>query len=386
MPYNGSGLFQLIAGNPVVTGTVISSTWANNTLADVANNGLTNCITRDGQTTPTANLPMGAFQFTNLAPPAGDGQALRWEQLTKGADIASAATIAIPNEGMAFDVTGTTGVTALSGGFPGRYVFLRFTGVLTLTNSSSLVLPNGQNITTAANEIYGFICPDAGIWVCVVYPQKFYKGRLLGVRQITSTQTYTPTVGTMSVIVEMVGGGGAAGGAAATGAGTYSIGTAGKAASYGMGLYTSGFAGVTVTIGAAGAAVSGANGGNGGTSSFGSLLSVPGGGGGTMFGPTGSVVIAGNSGATPSPSGANLKSIQGAEPALSILQPGGLSLAAAGANSPLGNGGRQQASSADGVGGLGFGAGGGAALNLTSQPARPGGGGSPGSALIWEYS
>jgi hypothetical protein len=59
-------VFQLVAGNPVITGTVISSTWANNTLSDIANNGLTNALTKDGQQTPTANIPMGGFRFTGL--------------------------------------------------------------------------------------------------------------------------------------------------------------------------------------------------------------------------------------------------------------------------------------------------------------------------------
>lgn len=67
MPYNGSGTFTLVAGNPVVTGTTISSTVHNNTMADIANNGLTNALTKDGQQTPTANLPMGGFRHTGVA-------------------------------------------------------------------------------------------------------------------------------------------------------------------------------------------------------------------------------------------------------------------------------------------------------------------------------
>lgn len=65
MSYNGSGTFSLAAGNPVVTGTTISSTWANNTLSDIAT-GLTTAICKDGQTTPTANLPMGTFKHTGM--------------------------------------------------------------------------------------------------------------------------------------------------------------------------------------------------------------------------------------------------------------------------------------------------------------------------------
>lgn len=66
MAFNGAGVFQLVAGNPVVTGTVISSTWANNTLSDIANNGLTNCITKDGQQTVTADIPFNAHKLSGV--------------------------------------------------------------------------------------------------------------------------------------------------------------------------------------------------------------------------------------------------------------------------------------------------------------------------------
>lgn len=66
MPRNGSGTYTLPAGNPVVTGTTISSTTQNTTMSDVAAE-LTNSIAADGQKTPTANLPMGNFKHTGVA-------------------------------------------------------------------------------------------------------------------------------------------------------------------------------------------------------------------------------------------------------------------------------------------------------------------------------
>ena len=67
MSYNGSGTFVInSAGQPVVTGTVISSTAFNALTADLAT-GLSTALTKDGQTTPTANLPMGTFKFTGLS-------------------------------------------------------------------------------------------------------------------------------------------------------------------------------------------------------------------------------------------------------------------------------------------------------------------------------
>jgi hypothetical protein len=55
MSRNGSGTYTLPAGNPVVTGTTISSTWANNTLTDIAT-ALSNSIAADGQTPITGAL------------------------------------------------------------------------------------------------------------------------------------------------------------------------------------------------------------------------------------------------------------------------------------------------------------------------------------------
>lgn len=67
MARDGSGNYSLPSGNPVVPNTVISSGgWANPTLSDIAA-ALTASIAKDGQTVPTANLPMGNFRHTNVA-------------------------------------------------------------------------------------------------------------------------------------------------------------------------------------------------------------------------------------------------------------------------------------------------------------------------------
>ena len=66
MAYNGSGTFLInSSGQPVVTGTTITSTTFNTLTADLAT-GLTTAITKDGQTTPTANIGMGGYKLTNL--------------------------------------------------------------------------------------------------------------------------------------------------------------------------------------------------------------------------------------------------------------------------------------------------------------------------------
>ena len=64
MSRNGSGTYSLPAGNPVVTGTTISSTWANNTMNDLAA-ALTGSIAADGQTPITGTLQMGGNNISN---------------------------------------------------------------------------------------------------------------------------------------------------------------------------------------------------------------------------------------------------------------------------------------------------------------------------------
>jgi hypothetical protein len=64
MSRNGSGTYTLPAGNPVVTQTTISSTWANTTLTDLAT-AMTGSVAADGQTPITGSLQMGGNSILN---------------------------------------------------------------------------------------------------------------------------------------------------------------------------------------------------------------------------------------------------------------------------------------------------------------------------------
>lgn len=78
MSYNGSGTFVInSSGQPVVTGTTISSTVFNALTADLAT-GLTNCITKDGQQTITANIPWNSKKITGLGVATTTGDALSY--------------------------------------------------------------------------------------------------------------------------------------------------------------------------------------------------------------------------------------------------------------------------------------------------------------------
>ena len=81
MAYNGSGTFLInTAGQPVVAGTVISSTTFNSLTADLAT-GLSTVITKDGQTTVTANIPMASFKFTGLGVGSAAGDSANLSQV-----------------------------------------------------------------------------------------------------------------------------------------------------------------------------------------------------------------------------------------------------------------------------------------------------------------
>jgi hypothetical protein len=80
MSRNGSGTYTLPAGNPVVTGTTISSTWANTTLANIAD-ALTQSIAADGQTPLTGSLNANSNKIINLLPASNAGEAVEYSQL-----------------------------------------------------------------------------------------------------------------------------------------------------------------------------------------------------------------------------------------------------------------------------------------------------------------
>jgi hypothetical protein len=83
MSRNGSGTYNLPAGNPVVTGTAITSSWANTTLSDIAA-GLTQSVSADGQTPMTGNLNMTNNTIENVADAVAIGDAVSVNYLQTG--------------------------------------------------------------------------------------------------------------------------------------------------------------------------------------------------------------------------------------------------------------------------------------------------------------
>jgi hypothetical protein len=90
MPRDGTGTYVPPEGQ-VVTDTPISSTSYNATISDIGST-LTQSMSKDGQTVPTANLPMGGFKVTGLADGDANTDAAALGQI--GARFLSSVTVA----------------------------------------------------------------------------------------------------------------------------------------------------------------------------------------------------------------------------------------------------------------------------------------------------
>jgi hypothetical protein len=160
MARNGSGTYSLyVPGNPVVTGTTISSTWANNTLNDIAT-ALTNSIAKDGQTTPTANLPMGTFKLTGLGAGSAATDSANLGQIQAG--VASYLTAVAGADTITASATPT--LTAYTAGNTFRFIAAGAnTGAVTLnidglgakavTKNGTSPLITGDILSGAALEV-----------------------------------------------------------------------------------------------------------------------------------------------------------------------------------------------------------------------------------------
>jgi hypothetical protein len=188
---NGTYTAPINSWNPAINGVLASSGDWQNLLNDIVA-ALTQSVSRDGQTPMTGELKMGGHKISGLEPGTGTGQALAFQQLfNQGtmADIASAATTDIGIQNTNFlRVTGNTTITSLGTNYRGPR-FLVFAGAVMLTNSSSLVLPGGVNLTTKAGDVLicipGATLGTSGRWIV----SAFTSGGGISVNVISSNTT-----------------------------------------------------------------------------------------------------------------------------------------------------------------------------------------------------
>lgn len=87
MPFNGAGQYAPPGTDfPAVASTLIESAKFNNVINDIAT-ALSTCITKDGQTTVTANLPMNGFRHTGVADGTAATHYASLGQLQSGAPL-----------------------------------------------------------------------------------------------------------------------------------------------------------------------------------------------------------------------------------------------------------------------------------------------------------
>ena len=154
MSFNGSGTFVINStGQPVVTGTIISSSAFNALTADLAT-GLSTTMTKDGQTTATANIPMGSFKFTGL----GVGSAA-----TDSANISQVQN----SFGSFLTVSGTDTITAsVSPSLTAYAVGQSFNFIVSATNTGAVtinisslgaksIVKNGSTALSAGDLVSG---------------------------------------------------------------------------------------------------------------------------------------------------------------------------------------------------------------------------------------
>jgi hypothetical protein len=338
MSYNGSGTFVInSAGQPVVTGTVISSTAFNALTADLAT-GLSTALTKDGQTTPTANLPMGTFKFTGLSAgsAATDSANIAQVQNSFGSFLTVSGTDTIT-------ATVSPALTAYASGQMFAFVAANTnTGAVTINISSlgaKAITKNGNTALSAgdltANYLFVVVYDGTQFQVVGVSATTFTNLTISGVLtlagagvQLTSSGTgaWKLPVGTTAqrptgasglirqnsttgnpewydttssswlqfsqsvsysvnylVVAGGAGGGGGGGGGGAGGLLASSI-TLSSGTAY------------AITVGAGGAAGSSGSGSNGSNSSISTLVTATGGGGGGRFNTAGQNGASGGSG------------------------------------------------------------------------------------------
>jgi hypothetical protein len=145
MAYNGSGTFSII--NTFVYDTVVSETAVNANFSDIAT-GLSTAITKDGQTTITANIPFATYKITGLGDGSAAQDAAALHQIQDQDGIWCGTAGGSKN---ALTLTPSPAITAYAAG-------QSFTGIIGGTSSDGAVTLAVSGLTARAVQIDGSAC------------------------------------------------------------------------------------------------------------------------------------------------------------------------------------------------------------------------------------
>src|SRR6185436_7958923 len=110
MPFNGAGVFNRVYNwvQDKANGILVTASRMDTEMDGMAT-GLSTCLTKDGQSTPTANIGMGGFKIQNLAAGVASTDAVRVGQV---AALAGAGVFYnAGNSGVAITIDWTNGTS-----------------------------------------------------------------------------------------------------------------------------------------------------------------------------------------------------------------------------------------------------------------------------------
>lgn len=202
MPWSGSGTFTRLYNwvADKAAGINITASRMDADANDIVANGFGNCVTRDGQGSPTANIPMNGFKLTNNANGSASTDLATISQLNAVVSTAmlpvtqSASLVGGFNTLAANGGTVGAGLTVSLGGLAvaagGANITGNSTVVGTLGVSSALTVNAGGVVVTAG----GVSITSGGLTVAA------------GGATVTGNSNVTGTLGATSTIVSSAGG------------------------------------------------------------------------------------------------------------------------------------------------------------------------------------
>jgi len=429
MPFDGSGNFNRVMN------------WVNDALANIKikadrhdseddnfASGLSNVITKDGQTTVTANIPWNGKRLTNVANPVNPQDAMTLAQFVASGvryDVAQALTLAQQLQ-VHQNIASTVSVNVRSGTYAlvasDRTKLLRITGPTTVNLPAVATVGNDfqVNLRTMGGALTlhppaGVIIEDGAAGADYVVPdglsgamwcdgtQWWVSGLTVPAAPVTGNvivrtyfgagpHSWTKPVAPNTLkglYCRVIAGGGAGGGCSATTAGQVMCSSGGGAGGWAEKEFTAAeIAALPATIvpvsGAGGVGVSGGTGGTGGNSSFGSVTASGGGGGIRTSNITAIGNAAGGVGGSASGGDGNYPGQQGGG-AMGDATLASYAMRGAGGKGPFGDAADNYwSSNVGGTPGGGFGVGGSGTASCEAQVAKVGGAGAPGLVIVIE--